>query len=97
MRAKKTLDLPNPRDLRSLKLEDVQDFFRQAFDEIDAQWRKLHQDVTTIQIPIGEFFYLGDKDTLGTWRLGRDGADYVLEHQTTTIGTWVTVYRAKGS
>ncbi len=98
MRAKKSLTgLPRPRDLRSNKLEDIQEFFRRAFDELDTQWRKLFQDVTTIQVTDDGFIYFGDKNTLGTWRLGRDGADWILEHQTTTVGTWVRVDTVKGS
>lgn len=43
------------------------------------------------------FIYFGDKNTLGTWRIGRIGADWVMEHQTTIVGTWVTVELSSGS
>lgn len=84
-------------DLRSNKLKDLQDFFRKAFDELDKQWRLLHQDVSVIQLEPDGFIYFGGKDQLGTFRIGRVGDDYVLEHQTTTIGTWVRLGTTKGS
>ncbi len=97
MRARKALNLPRPKDLKSNSLEDIQNILRLLFEEIDSQWRLLFQDVSTIQVDSGGFIYFGGKDTLGTWRLGRIGADWVLQHQTTTVGTWVTVDTAKGS
>ena len=97
MRARKSLSLPRPRDLRSNKLEDIQDFMRLVLEELDKQYRLLHQDVSTIQLDTDGFLYFGNKDTNGSWRIGRIGADWVLQHQTTTIGTWVTVDLASGS
>ncbi len=98
MRAKKSLSgLPRPRDLRSNKLEDIQVYLQQLVTELDNQWRLLFQDVSTIQVDADGFIYFGNKDTLGTWRIGRSGADWVLEHQTTTVGTWVPVDLASGS
>ena len=97
MRARKTLGLPLARELKSNSLTDLQNFFGQLFTELDKQWRLIHQDVSTIQLDDDGFLYFGNKDTLGTFRLGRDGADWVLEHQTTTIGTWVRIRKTKGS
>ena len=89
--------LPKARELQSNKVEDIQDFLDRMIRELDKQWRLLHQDVSTIQLDTDGFLYFGNKDTLGTWRIGRSGADWVLEHQTTTVGTWITVDTAQGS
>jgi len=85
------------KELRSNKLEDIQVFFDRIFRELDEQWRLMHQDLSTIQVDEAGFIYFGNKDTLGTWRLGRIGADWVLQHQTTTVGTWVTIELTEGS
>ena len=99
MRAPKSLAgrLPKAKELKSNKLSDVQDFFERVIDEVDRGYKLLFQDIATIQLDADGYLYFGNKDTLGTWRIGRDGADYVLEHQTTTLGTWVRVDTAKGS
>ncbi len=97
MRSKKSIQLPTAGELESNKLEDIRDFMRKILDELDKQWQLLHQDVETIQVDSDEFIYFGGKDTLGTFRLGRSGADWILEHQTTTIGTWVRIRTTKGS
>ena len=96
MRAKKTLEsLRRPKELKSNKLEDIQNFLRLWREELDRQWRLLFQDVATIQLDRDGFLYFGNKDTDGSWRIGRDGADWVLEHRAS--GTWTAVDTAKGS
>ena len=85
------------KELRSNKLEDIQTFFDRIIRELDEQWRLMHQDLSTIQVDEAGFIYFGNKNTLGTWRLGRIGADWVLQHQTTTVGTWVTIELTEGS
>lgn len=45
MRAKKTLKLPSPKELRSNKLEDIQNHFRLLSEELDKAWRLLHGDL----------------------------------------------------
>ena len=98
MRAKKSLSsLARPKGLKSNKVEDIRDFLTLWREELDSQWKLLFQDVSTIQLESDGFLYFGNKDTLGTFRLGRVGDDWVLEHQTTTIGTWVRVRTTKGS
>ncbi len=97
MISNKTLTLPLARELQSNKLTDIQEFLDRLIDRLEKAHRRLWQDIQTIQIPATGFIYFGGKDTLGTFRLGRIGADYVLQHQTTTIGTWVTIDLAKGS
>ncbi len=98
MRAKKSLSsLARPKGLKSNKVEDIRDFLALWREELDSQWKLLFQDVSTIQLESDGFLYFGNKDTLGTFRLGRVGDDWVLEHQTTTIGTWVRVRTTKGS
>ena len=96
MRSKKSLgSLPRPKDLKSNKLEDIQDFLEQMISELDRQWRLLHQDVSTIQIDADGFIYFGGKDTDGSWRVGRIGADWVLEHRDS--GVWTTVELSHGT
>ena len=98
MRAKKSLSsLARPKELKSNSVEDIRDFLKRWREELDSQWRLMFQDVSTIQLDADGFLYFGNKDTLGTFRIGRDGDDWVLEHQTTTIGTWVRVRTTKGS
>ena len=99
MRAKKALSesLPKPKELKTNKVEDIQNYLQIFIDVIDKQWRLLAGDVSTFQIDTDGFIYFGNKDTLGTFRLGRSGDDWVLEHQTTTVGTWVRVRTTKGS
>lgn len=95
MRAKKALRLPRPRDLQSNSLKDIQEFTQKAFDELDRQWRLLHQDVSTIQVDADGFIYFGNKETDGTWRIGRDGLDWVLENRVS--GTWTRIGTNPGS
>ncbi len=97
MRSRKALNLRTAQDLRSNSVEAIRNELRLLYEELDAQYRLLHQDVSTIQVDTDGFIYFGNKDTLGTFRMGRIGADWVLQHQTTTIGTWVTIDLAAGS
>ena len=98
MRAKRTLQsLPLAKELQSNSLQDIQNFMERFRRELDTQWRLIHQDIATIQVDTDGFIYFGNKDTLGTWRIGRSGADWIMEHQTTTVGTWVRVDTVKGS
>jgi hypothetical protein len=53
----------------------------------------LFQDIATFQIDADGFIYLGNKDTDGTWRIGRDGGDYVLDHLES--GVWVNATKHK--
>lgn len=87
MQSKKALTLPSARSLRSNKLKDIQDFIAIAFTELDKQYRLMHDDIATIQVARDGFIYFGSKNTDGSWRIGRDGADWVLEHLES--GTWV--------
>ena len=97
MRAKKSLNsLPMPRELKSNSKEDIQNFLRRMIKELDKQWRLLYQDVATIQLDADGYLYLGNKDTVGTWRIGREGLDWILEYQE-IIGTWTRVVTRKGS
>lgn len=91
MRAKKTLRLPKPKELRSNKLADIQRFFEVLCDELDKAYRRLYQDVATIQVDDAGWIYFGNKDTDGTWRIGRAGTAWNMERRES--GTWV----AKGA
>lgn len=81
MRARKTLNLQRPKDLKSNKLEDIQDYFRLLFEELDKQWRLLFQDVATIQVDDEGWIYFGNKNTDGTWRIGRSGTAWNMERR----------------
>lgn len=80
MRARKALNLPRPRDLKSNKLEDLQDYFRLLFEEIDKQWRLLFQDIVTIQVDTDGWVYFGGKNAVGSARIGMVGTDWVCQH-----------------
>lgn len=81
MRAKKTLGLPRPRELQSNNLKDIQDYFQVLFNELDKAWRLLWQDLATIQVDDDGWIYFGNKDTNGTWRIGRSGTDWVMSRR----------------
>lgn len=97
MRAKNALagTLPLPKELKSNKVEDIQEYLTWLQGQLDRQWRLLWQDVNTLQVPIGEFIYFGGKETDGSWRLGRSGADHILQHRDS--GVWTTVELSSGS
>lgn len=80
MRAKKTLRLPRPRDLKSNKKEDLQDHLRLLYEELDKAWRLLWQDVAVIQVDTDGWIYFGGKDAAGSARIGLVGADWVCQH-----------------
>ncbi len=86
--ARKSLKLPRPRDLKSNKLKDIQDWLQKYIDEHDKQYRLLVQDITTIQVEADNFIYFGGKDTDGSWRQGRDGNNFVTQRRES--GVWVT-------
>lgn len=81
MRAKSSLRLPRPKDLKSNKLEDIQDHLRKLYEELDKAWRLLWQDVSTIQVDEDGWIYFGNKDTDGTYRIGRDGTAWNMERR----------------
>ncbi len=95
MRTPKTIRLRSANDLKSNKVEDIKNELRLLYEELDRYLRLLWQDVATIQVDADGFVYFGNKDTDGTWRMGRDGVDWVLEHRES--GTWTTVDTAAGS
>lgn len=88
MRAKKSLiSLPRPKELRSNRLEDIQDFLQRAFDELDRQWKLLWQDVSTIEVDPDGWIYFGGKDVDGSWRVGRVGNNWEMQRRES--GTYV--------
>lgn len=97
MRARKSLlGLARPEELKSNKIEDIRSFLGLWREELDRQWRLLFQDVATIQVDSDGYIYFGGKDTVGAWRIGRDGLDWILEYQE-VVGTWTRIDTAKGS
>lgn len=80
MRARRTLNLPNARDLKSAGLKDVQNMFRLIITEFDKQWRLLWEDVNTIQVDGDGWIYFGGKNAEGSARIGLAGTDWVCQH-----------------
>lgn len=80
MRARRTLNLPMPKELTTNKLEGIQEYLRRLQDELDKQWRLLYQDVTVIQVDTGGWIYFGGKDAAGSARIGLVGTDWVCQH-----------------
>lgn len=81
MRSKKALDLRTDRDLKSNSLEDIRNEFRLLYEELDTQYRLLHQDVSTIQVPDGEWIYFGGVNAVNSIRIGKTGtSDWVVQH-----------------
>ena len=89
MQARKTLQLPKPKDLKQNTLEATQEFFDKVIKELDKQWRLIWQDSHTIQIDSDVFLYWGGKDTDGSWRFGRVGDTLVLQFRSS--GTWADI------
>ena len=81
MRARKSLNLLRARDLQSNSLVDIQNFMDLILRELDKQYRLLYQDVATIQVDDDGFIYFGEKDTDGTWRIGRSGTAWNMERR----------------
>ena len=91
MRAKKSLGLPLPEELTSNKLEDIKDYLTKFYEALDKGYRLLYQDTATIQVAEDGYIYFGEKDTDGSWRIGRSGNDWNIERRES--GTYV----AKGA
>ena len=91
MRARKTLQLQRPEDLKSNNLKDIQNHFRLLYEELDKAYRLLWQDVATIGVDTDGWIYFGNKDTDGTWRIGRSGTAWDMQRRES--GTYV----AKGA
>ena len=67
--------------MRSNRREDLQNFFDLIFQELAAQWRLIHGDVSTIQVDDDGFIYFGNKNVDGTWRIGRSGTAWNMERR----------------
>lgn len=80
MRARKSLNLPRPKDLQSNKLEDIQNHLRLLYEELIKQWQLLFQDVAVIQVDTDGWIYFGGKDAVGSARIGLVGTDWVCQH-----------------
>ena len=81
MRSRKALKLRKDRDLKSNNLEAIRNEFRLLYEELDSQWRLIHQDVSTIQVPDGEWIYFGGVNAVSSIRIGKSGtSDFVAQH-----------------
>ena len=81
MRAKKSLSLPTPESLKSNNLEDIKEHFRLLTEKIDKGYRLLFQDVATIQVDADGWIYFGEKDTDGSWRIGRVDNNWEMQRR----------------
>jgi len=91
MRAKKILGLPLPEELTSNKLEDIKEYLTKFYNALDTGYRLLYQDTAEIQVDSDGWIYFGNKDTNGSWRIGRSGNDWNMERRESD--SWV----AKGA
>ena len=82
MRTKKTLRLPRSKELKSNKLEDIQNHLQLLYDELDKAWRLIFQDVTTRESQ--DFVLTGVR-----WRIVSVGDN--LEVQKKISGIWTTM------
>lgn len=81
MRARKSLNLRSHKDLKSNKLEDIQNEFRLLYAELDKQYRLLFQDVSVFQVDGDGWIYFGGKNAVGSTRIGKSGtSDWVVQH-----------------
>ena len=80
MRARKSLKLPSHKDLKSNKLEDIQNYLRLLNEELDRQWRLLWEDANTLQVDGDNWIYFGGKNQTGSIRIGQSGTDWVVQH-----------------
>ena len=80
-RVKKTLQIPRAKELRSNKLEDIQNHLEILYAALDKAHRALYQDLKTIQVDDAGWIYFGNKDTDGTWRIGRSGTAWNMERR----------------
>lgn len=87
MKAKKSLSLPMPEELKSNKLQDIKDYLQQFYEALDSSYKKLYQDMAEIQVDSDGWIYFGGKDTDGSWRIGR--VDNNWDMQRRESGTWV--------
>ena len=81
MRARKSLQLQRPEDLKSNNLKDIQNHFRLLYEEIDKAYRLLWQDVATVQVDTDGWIYFGGKNTNGSWRVGRVGDNWEMQRR----------------
>lgn len=91
-RAPKTIKLPLPKSLKSNKLEDIQNHLRLMGEALDSMYKLLLSDITTVNIGsgsdiiIGDWIYFGDARTDGSWRIGREGNNWVGQRR--EAGSW---------
>lgn len=92
---KSLIRLPRGQELRSNNLKDIQEYMDRFRQVLDDTHRQLVQDIGTIQVDADGFIYFGGQDTDGSWRIGRDGADWTLDHLES--GTWVNASKQKAT
>ena len=92
-RAKKTIGLPLPKELASNTVEALQHHFELHKTALDDMYKRLLSDITTIQvgggsgIEVGDWIYFGDKDTDGSWRIGREDNNWVGQRRESGVWT----------
>ena len=88
MNAPRTLTLPRLEDLKSNSLEDIKKQFRLLYTEVSRCYGLLWQDVYVRQVDADGWIFFGNKNTNGSWRIGRSGDDYNVERRENDV--WVT-------
>lgn len=84
-KAPKTIGLPLPKELRSNKLDDIQNHLRLISEALDNMYRLLLSDITTVDISGGggsgdPWIYFGGKNATGSARIGMVGTKWVVQH-----------------
>lgn len=68
-----------PKELKSNKLADIQEYLRLLTEELNKAYRLLWQDASTIQIADDNWVYFGNKDVNGSWRMGIVGNTFEVQ------------------
>ena len=87
MRAPETFRIPRIESLRSNKLEDIKNLLGPFFDQLDRLYRLLWQDISEITIDSDGWIYFGEQNTDGTWRIGREGDNWVGQRRESGVWT----------
>ena len=88
-RSRKTIGLPLSKELDSNKVEAIQHHFELYKDALDNMYERLLSDITTPSVGGGSadgWIYFGDKNTDNSWRIGREGNNWVGQRR--EAGVW---------
>lgn len=61
--------------------EPMKIWLRRLVDRLEEIYKLQRQDLIVIQVDEDGWIYFGEKDTDGTWRVGRSGNDWNMERR----------------